>query len=167
MEKIHGILWISTDVKDKHRNYIPEQRFGDKDNFIKFALTPECIIVYLRYRIINDIAITKFSEFNTKGRMIAALCKALFYPAQIVIINFLIKKRECICSDVVNELPLSQSTLSQHLKELKNARLIIGDIDGLTDKNGCIPDFLYINHNCRACFPNGPCSECQFGIVTL
>ncbi len=130
MEKIHGILWISTDVKDKHRNYIPEQRFGDKDNFIKFALTPECIIVYLRYRIINDIAITKFSEFNTKGRMIAALCKALFHPAQIVIINFLIKKKECICSDVVNELPLSQSTLSQHLKELKSAGLIIGDIDG-------------------------------------
>ena len=76
------------------------------------------------------MAITKVSEFNTKERKIAALCKALAHPARIAIINFLIKKRECICSDVVNELPLSQSTVSQHLKELKNAGLIIGDIDG-------------------------------------
>ncbi len=76
------------------------------------------------------MAITKVSEFSTKERKIAALCKALAHPARIAIINFLIKKRECICSDVVNELPLSQSTVSQHLKELKNAGLISGDIDG-------------------------------------
>ncbi len=76
------------------------------------------------------MAITKSSKFNTKERKIAALCKALSHPARIAIINFLIKKGECICSDVVNELPLSQSTVSQHLKELKNAGLIIGDIDG-------------------------------------
>jgi len=76
------------------------------------------------------MAITKVSEFNTRERRIAALCKALAHPARIAIINFLIKKRECICSDVVNELPLSQSTVSQHLKELKNAGLIVGDIDG-------------------------------------
>ena len=93
-------------------------------------MTSTCIIVYLRYRIINAMAITKVSEFNTKERKIAALCKALAHPARIAIINFLIKKRECICSDVVNELPLSQSTVSQHLKELKNAGLISGDIDG-------------------------------------
>jgi len=76
------------------------------------------------------MAITKVSEFSTKERKIATLCKALAHPARIAIINFLIKKRECICSDVVNELPLSQSTVSQHLKELKNAGLIVGDIDG-------------------------------------
>ncbi len=76
------------------------------------------------------MAITKVSEFNSKERQIAVLCKALAHPARIAIINFLIKKRECICSDVVNELPLSQSTVSQHLKELKNAGLISGDIDG-------------------------------------
>ncbi len=76
------------------------------------------------------MAITKVSEFNAKEREIAALCKALSHPARIAIINFLIKRRECICSDVVNELPLSQSTVSQHLKELKNAGLIVGDIDG-------------------------------------
>jgi len=76
------------------------------------------------------MAITKVSEFSSKERKIATLCKALAHPARIAIINFLIKKRECICSDVVNELPLSQSTVSQHLKELKNAGLIVGDIDG-------------------------------------
>ncbi len=76
------------------------------------------------------MAITKVGEFSVKERKIASLCKALSHPARIAIINFLIKKRECICSDVVNELPLSQSTVSQHLKELKNAGLITGDIDG-------------------------------------
>ncbi len=76
------------------------------------------------------MAITKFNEFNIKEQKIAEICKALSHPARIAIINFLIKKKECICSDVVNELPLSQSTVSQHLKELKNAGLIKGDIDG-------------------------------------
>ena len=76
------------------------------------------------------MAITKVNEFNTKERKIAELCKALAHPARIAIINFLIKKKECICSDVVNELPLSQSTVSQHLKELKKSGLIKGDIDG-------------------------------------
>ncbi len=76
------------------------------------------------------MAITKVNEFNIKEQKIAELCKALAHPARIAIINFLIKKKECICSDVVNELPLSQSTVSQHLKELKKAGLINGDIDG-------------------------------------
>ena len=76
------------------------------------------------------MAITKVNEFKSRERKIAELCKALANPARIAIINFLIKKRECICSDVVNELPLSQSTVSQHLKELKKTGLIKGDIDG-------------------------------------
>ena len=76
------------------------------------------------------MAITKIREFNIKEQKIAELCKALAHPARIAIINFLIKKKECICSDVVNELPLSQSTVSQHLKELKKSGLIKGDIDG-------------------------------------
>ncbi len=76
------------------------------------------------------MATTKFNEFNIKEQKIAELCKALAHPARIAIINFLIKKKECICSDVVNELPLSQSTVSQHLKELKKSGLIKGNIDG-------------------------------------
>ncbi len=76
------------------------------------------------------MATTKFSEFKIKEQELAELCKALAHPARIAIVNFLIKKKECICSDVVNELPLSQSTVSQHLKELKKSGLIKGDIDG-------------------------------------
>ncbi len=76
------------------------------------------------------MATTKVKEFNARERRLAEICKALAHPARIAIINFLIKQRECICSDIVNELPLSQSTVSQHLKELKNVGLIKGDIDG-------------------------------------
>ncbi len=101
----------------------------DTKYFFKFILTLLCYIVYLRYRI-NIMATTKSSEFNIKEQKVAELCKALAHPARIAIINFLIKKNECICSDIVNELPLSQSTVSQHLKELKNAGLIKGDIVG-------------------------------------
>ena len=76
------------------------------------------------------MATTKFNEFNIKEKKVALYCKALAHPARIAILNLLIKRKSCICSDVVNELPLSQSTVSQHLKELKNAGLIKGDIDG-------------------------------------
>jgi len=62
--------------------------------------------------------------------MIAQICKALAHPARVAIVNFLIKEKECICREVVNEFPLSQSTVSQHLKELRNAGLINGEIDG-------------------------------------
>jgi len=60
----------------------------------------------------------------------ANYAKALAHPARIAILNLLIKKKSCICGDIVDELPLSQSTVSQHLKELKQAGLIKGDIEG-------------------------------------
>ena len=52
------------------------------------------------------------------------------HPARIAILQVLIKKQNCICGDIVEELPLSQSTVSQHLKELKESGLIKGDIEG-------------------------------------
>lgn len=73
---------------------------------------------------------TKSEEFTIKDNKIAKYAKALAHPARIAILQFLIKKQSCICGDIVNELPLSQSTVSQHLKELKEAGLIKGDIDG-------------------------------------
>lgn len=76
------------------------------------------------------MATTKFNEFKTEEKRIAQFCKALAHPARVAIVNFLIKEKECICREVVDELPLSQSTVSQHLKELKNAGLIKGEIDG-------------------------------------
>ena len=73
---------------------------------------------------------TKAEEFTLKDNRIANYAKALSHPARIAILKLLIQKQACICGDIVDVLPLSQSTVSQHLKELKEARLIKGDIDG-------------------------------------
>ena len=73
---------------------------------------------------------SKTEEYKLQEISIAKYAKALSHPARIAILNLLIKKQSCICGDVVNELPLSQSTVSQHLKELKSAGLIKGDIEG-------------------------------------
>lgn len=74
---------------------------------------------------------TKTEEFTIKQNKIAKYTKALGHPARIAILEVLIKKQACICGDIVDELPLSQSTVSQHLKELKEAGLIKGDIEGV------------------------------------
>lgn len=73
---------------------------------------------------------TKTEEFTIKDNKIAKYAKALGHPARVAILQILIKKQACICGDIVEELPLSQSTVSQHLKELKEAGLIKGDIEG-------------------------------------
>ena len=76
------------------------------------------------------MGLAKTEEFTVKDNKIAMYAKALAHPARIAILQLLIKKQACICGDIVEELPLSQSTVSQHLKELKAAGLIKGDIDG-------------------------------------
>ncbi len=76
------------------------------------------------------MGLTKTEEFTKTQNELAVLTKALGHPARIAILQFLIKRKSCVCGDIVDELPLSQSTVSQHLKELKNAGLIKGDIDG-------------------------------------
>ena len=73
---------------------------------------------------------TKSEEFSVKDNRVAKYAKALSHPARIAILKLLIKKQACVCGDIVDELPLSQSTVSQHLKELKDAGLIKGDIEG-------------------------------------
>ncbi len=73
---------------------------------------------------------TKTEHFTGKQNAIATLAKALGHPARVAIIEYLMKVNECICGDIVNELPLAQPTVSQHLKELKNAGLIKGNIEG-------------------------------------
>ena len=75
---------------------------------------------------------TKTEHFTSKQNDIAILAKALGHPARVAIIDYLLKVDACICSDIVNELPLAQPTISQHLKELKNAGLIKGEIEGNT-----------------------------------
>ena len=78
------------------------------------------------------MGLTKTEEFTKTQNDLASLTKALGHPARIAIIQFLIKTKSCVCGDIVDELPLSQSTVSQHLKELKRVGLIKGDIDGPT-----------------------------------
>jgi len=73
---------------------------------------------------------TKTEHFTDKQNAIATLAKALGHPARVAIIEYLMKVDTCICGDIVNELPLAQPTVSQHLKELKNAGLIKGSIEG-------------------------------------
>lgn len=76
------------------------------------------------------MGLTKTEGFTKTQIELAALAKALGHPARIAILQFLARQKGCICSDIVEELPLSQSTVSQHLKELKSVGLIKGDIDG-------------------------------------
>jgi DNA-binding transcriptional ArsR family regulator len=74
---------------------------------------------------------TKSSEFSLKENQLAKYAKALAHPARIAILQLLVQKQTCVCGDIVDELPLSQSTVSQHLKELKEAGLIHGEIEGV------------------------------------
>ena len=73
---------------------------------------------------------TKTDHFTDKQNELATLAKAIGHPARVAIIDYLLKVDTCICGDIVNELPLAQPTVSQHLKELKNAGLIKGEIEG-------------------------------------
>jgi ArsR family transcriptional regulator, arsenate/arsenite/antimonite-responsive transcriptional repressor len=61
---------------------------------------------------------------------LAALAKAIGHPARVQILRILVRRTTCVCGDIVEELPLAQSTVSQHLKVLKEAGLIRGDVDG-------------------------------------
>ncbi len=76
------------------------------------------------------MGLTKTEEFTKLQNDLALYAKALGHPARIAILQFLMEKKTCICGDIVDELPLSQSTVSQHLKELKKVGLIKGDIEG-------------------------------------
>jgi len=73
---------------------------------------------------------TKTENFTQSQNELANLMKAMAHPARIAIIEFLLKTDACICGDIVNELPLSQPTVSQHLRELKNAGIIQGNVEG-------------------------------------
>ncbi|MCB0395182.1 MAG: winged helix-turn-helix transcriptional regulator [Flavobacteriales bacterium] len=76
------------------------------------------------------MGISKSDEFSLRDNRIAVIAKALSHPARVAILRFLLEQESCYCGDIVNEMPLSQSTVSQHLKELKSAGLIKGNVDG-------------------------------------
>lgn len=76
------------------------------------------------------MGIAKTDGFDAKTLRIADLSKALGHPARMAIIQYMIANPSCICSDIVAELPLAQSTISKHLSELKTVGLIQGEISG-------------------------------------
>lgn len=77
-----------------------------------------------------NMGLTKSEIFSTEQNHLAQLLKALAHPARIAILQEIMKANTCICGELVNELGLAQATISQHLKELKNAGLIKGTVEG-------------------------------------
>ena len=75
------------------------------------------------------MAVSKKEEFSQKEQDLAEFTKALSHPARIAILKILAQRNECICGEIVDELPLAQSTVSQHLKELVKAGLVSGQTD--------------------------------------
>ena len=76
------------------------------------------------------MASPKTEEFTRKENEIGALAKAISHPARIEILKELAKRNTCVCGEIVDVLPLAQSTVSQHLKELQKVGLISGTIEG-------------------------------------
>ena len=74
----------------------------------------------------------KTDQFDTELQELAHYAKVFSHPARLMILKYLAEKKVCISGDITDEIPLSRTTVSQHLKELKNAGLIQGTIDGLT-----------------------------------
>jgi ArsR family transcriptional regulator len=77
---------------------------------------------------------TKSEFFTDDQNRFASIAKSLGHPARIAIIEYLLTANTCVCGDIVNELPLAQATISQHLKDLRESGLIKGEIEG---KNTC------------------------------
>lgn len=74
------------------------------------------------------MAFSKAEKFDEQEIILARYAKALSHPARVAILRLLSKQDYCYCGDIVEDLPIAQSTVSQHLKELKNAGLIEGEI---------------------------------------
>lgn len=92
-------------------------------------------IYYRRFAINSNsnplnMAINKKSEFGEAENAVADFAKALGHPARVAILKVLAQRATCICGEIVEVLPLAQSTVSQHLKELQKAGLVAGTVDG-------------------------------------
>ena len=72
----------------------------------------------------------------------ALLAKAFDHPARVAILEYLLSNKTCITNDLVNQLPLSQSTISQHLKELKQIGIVKGQVEG-PKLNYCIDEQIW------------------------
>jgi DNA-binding transcriptional ArsR family regulator len=73
---------------------------------------------------------TKTQVFSPGDNAVAATAKALAHPARVAILRYLVQQASCVCGDIVDEIGLAQATVSQHLKVLKEAGFIQGNIEG-------------------------------------
>lgn len=80
------------------------------------------------------MAYNKKEEFPKIENQVANFAKALSHPARLSILEKLASENQCICGKIVDIMPLSQSTVSQHLKELREEGLIQGEIEGASSK---------------------------------
>lgn len=76
----------------------------------------------------TDLCTSELTQPNQQA--LASLCKALAHPARVQILQILIERKSCICGEIVEVMPLSQSTVSEHLRILKQAGLVQGEVDG-------------------------------------
>ncbi len=111
----------------------------------------------LQVRSINRIiaismGTTKTELFPEHYNRLAAWAKALGHPARIAILESLMKKGSCVCGELVEDLPLSQATVSQHLKALKEVGIIRGDVEGV--------------YRCY-CIDQKQCAEMMQGVAKL
>jgi len=104
------------------------------------------------------MGLSKNNLFTTQQNMLAAWAKALAHPARIAILQILAETRDCACGDLVDKLPLSQATISQHLKAMKEAGLIKGEEMGrkvcyCIDEQACAKagSSLQLFFNCCCC----------------
>ena len=99
------------------------------------------------------MAINKKEEFSPELIALADAAKALAHPARLAILETLAEKNVCICGEIVDVMPLAQATVSQHLKELKSAGLIKGEIEG---KKSCycldLARLEWLRNECLAFF---------------
>lgn len=72
----------------------------------------------------------KGSAGGLNSETLAAVCKAMGHPARVRIVSYLKAMDRCVCGQIVDILPLAQSTVSQHLKQLREAGLVVGEVDG-------------------------------------
>lgn len=89
--------------------------------------------MYYRMSTMNDkenLSKSKADQFSEDDAALADLFRALSHPARLAILRALASRGECVCGEIVEVLPLAQSTVSQHLKQLRDSGLITGEIDG-------------------------------------
>jgi predicted transcriptional regulator len=84
------------------------------------------ITIYSR----KDMGVTKTDLFTAHQNQLATWAKVLGHPARVAILQYLLKQNSCVCGSLVDELGLAQATISQHLRELKDAGFITGTVEG-------------------------------------